>query len=156
MWKIPRFALDAEFEENKHPRGEGGKFASSSSGKSKVVKVEPSARGAVYHVESTEHHSPGSSLQPSLNKLHVNENGDLLEHHSSAAGMIPKHVSKRANPDVHEAVRNHIRQHGYPDKVKGGVKSINTEPKPAGYTAVERQLRKNSAISRARKRAGFY
>jgi hypothetical protein len=151
MWKIPRFALDAEFEENKHPRGEGGKFASSSSGKSKVVKTEPSARGAVYHVESTEH----GAKTPNLNKIHLNENGKLLEHHSSIGGMIPKHVSERANPDVHEAVRNHIRQHGYPEKVKGGIKSISTEPKPTGYSSVEKQLRKNMAAARGRKRAGF-
>jgi hypothetical protein len=28
MWKVPRFAMDAEFEESKHPRDESGKFSS--------------------------------------------------------------------------------------------------------------------------------
>jgi hypothetical protein len=131
-----------------HPGGgsEGGETVKSTSGKSTVTKVEPTAKGAVYHVDSSEH---GGLMK---NQLHYTSGGNLYQHVSNGSPIANK-ISLKFNPDIHDAVKNHIKQHGLPKSVKGGTGSI-VQAQP-GSSSVGANIKRNMAAQAGKRRAGF-
>ena len=135
--------VDAEFEESKHPRGEGGKFGPGPKTRygTHVESAQNVKGNAEYHV----HQQSGNDAYK--HRVTLKPSGELKSHTvrnpmSSYEGTLSKSQS-RQNPDIHEAIRKHYEQHGQ-------VADPDTGPAsdPRKKFDVGQSVRRNAAASK--------